>query len=113
MHRMLIPAAILLAAPLVRAGTVEVEATYVQEDPGRDRPVARVLVRNEASRRLRALWVSCEWVGGDGRQVRATRVIRDLGAGRTTRTEIRGPAMPEGSSIGDARCRSRRNAIYY
>ena len=113
MHRMLIPAAILLASASVGAETVEVEATYLQEGLGRDRPVARVLVRNDASRRLRALWVSCEWTWGDGRQVQATDVIRDIDPGRAARAEIRGPVVPQGSSVGDARCRSRRNAVYY
>jgi hypothetical protein len=113
MYRTLIPVTILLASASVGAGTVEVEATYLQEGLRGDRPVARVLVRNDASRRLRALWVSCEWRWGEGRQVQTTDIIRDIEPGRSARAEIRGPAIPRGSSVGDAQCRSRRNALYY
>jgi hypothetical protein len=110
---MLLSAALMLAPPCSLAQSVHIEETHLDEGEGLDRPVARVVVRNPASRRLRTLWLTCEWGYGDGRRGRATDVVHDIPQGGSSAREVRGPAIQKGVGIEDVQCRTRRNAVYY
>jgi hypothetical protein len=104
---------LMLAGSASGSQTVQVIESFVEEGAERDRPVARVIVRNTASRRLRALWVSCEWILDGGRTLQATEIIRDVPQGRSVRRPVRGPWAHREAEIQSVRCRTRRNALYY